>query len=82
MREELFIELESIDIELNRLSLKNLNKKEREYRKYLISKIERLSKEIISNGKKSEILKLQEILKKFLFNYEVREYYKYFDIAI
>lgn len=82
MREELFMELESIDIELSRLSLKNLNKNEREYRKYLISKIERVSKEIINNGKRNEIFKLQEILKAFLFNYEVKEYYKYFDMAI
>lgn len=82
MREELFMELESIDIELSRLSLKNLNKKEREYRKYLVSKLERVSREIISNVKRNEIFKLQEILKNFLFNYEIKEYYKYFDMAI
>ncbi|MBO3405636.1 hypothetical protein JJB54_16055, partial [Clostridium perfringens] len=46
MVKDLFLELESIDIELSRLTLKNLNKNEREYRKYLVSKIERVSKEI------------------------------------
>ena len=47
MVKDLFLELESIDIELSRLTLKNLNTNEREYRKYLVSKVERVSKEIM-----------------------------------
>ena len=82
MREHLFKELENIDLELSRLSLKNLNKGEREYRNYLVAKIERLSKEIMIAGKKEEILKLENILRNFLFNYEVKEYYRYFDRAM
>ena len=82
MGKNLFIELESIDIELSRLSLKNLNKQEREYRNYLVAKIERVSNEIMIAGKKEEILKLENILRNFLFNYEVKEYYRYFDRAM
>ena len=82
MSKDLFIELESIDIELSRLSLKNLNKKESEYINYLLAKIERISKEIMIAGKKEEVLKLENILRNFLFNYEVKEYYRYFDRAM
>ncbi|BDU83856.1 hypothetical protein [Clostridium perfringens] len=82
MSKDLFIELESIDIKLSRLSLKNLNKQEREYRNYLLAKIERVSKKIMIAGKKEEILKLENILRNFLFNYEVKEYYRYFDRAM
>ena len=82
MSKDLFIEFESIDIELSRLSLKNLNKQEREYRNYLVAKIERVSKEIMIAGKKEEILKLENILRNFLFNYEIKEYYRYFDRAM
>lgn len=82
MGRDLFLELESIDIELSRLNLKNLNKKEREYRKYLVVKIERVSKEIMLCGKKEEILKLEFILRNFLFNYHIKEYYRYFNKAI
>ncbi|MDU4605064.1 MAG: hypothetical protein E6Y31_12580 [Clostridium perfringens] len=82
MSKDLFIELESIDIELSRLSLKNLNKQEREYRNYLVAKIERVSKEIMIAGKKEEIFKLKYILRNFLFNYEIKEYYKHFNRAM
>lgn len=82
MVEDLFLEFESIDIELSRLTLKNLNKNEREYRKYLVSKIERVSKEIMTKGKKEEIFKLEYILRNFLFNYEIKEYYKHFNRAM
>ncbi|ELC8450763.1 hypothetical protein QYB64_002269 [Clostridium perfringens] len=61
MVKDLFLELESIDIELSRLTLKNLNKNGREYRKYLVSKIERVSKEIMIKGKKEEIFRLEHI---------------------
>ncbi|WP_419867731.1 hypothetical protein [Clostridium perfringens] len=74
--------LESIDIELSRLTLKNLNKNEREYRKYLVSKVERVSKEIMIKGKKEEVLKLEYILRNFLFNYKIKEYHKYFNRAM
>ncbi|XZJ31451.1 hypothetical protein ACSXDC_17330 (plasmid) [Clostridium perfringens] len=82
MSKDLFIELESIDIELSRLSLKNLNKQEREYRNYLVAKIERVSKEIMIAGKKEEVLKLESILRNFLFNYRIKEYHKYFNRAM
>ncbi|WP_283705491.1 hypothetical protein [Clostridium perfringens] len=82
MSKDLFIELESIDIELSRLSLKNLNKQEREYRNYLVAKIERVSKEIMIAGKKEEVLKLESILRNFLFNYKIKEYHKYFNRAM
>ena len=82
MVKDLFLELESIDIELSRLTLKNLNKNEREYRKYLVSKVERVSKEIMIKGKKEEVLKLEYILRKFLFNYKIKEYHKYFNRAM
>ncbi len=82
MVKDLFLELESIDIELSRLTLKNSNKNEREYRKYLVSKIERVSKEIMIKGKKEEIFRLEHILRNFLFNYEIKEYYKHFNRAM
>lgn len=82
MSKDLFIELESIDIELSRLSLKNLNNQEREYRNYLVAKIERVSKEIMIAGKKEEVLKLECILRNFLFNYKIKEYHKYFNRAM
>ncbi|ELC8392146.1 hypothetical protein SV13_07135 [Clostridium perfringens] len=82
MVKDLFLELESIDIELSRLTLKNLNKHEREYRKYLVAKVERVSKEIILKGKKEEVLKLEYILRNFLFNYKIKEYHKYFNRAM
>ncbi|WP_283691092.1 hypothetical protein [Clostridium perfringens] len=82
MDKNLFLELESIDIELSRLTLKNLNKNEREYRKYLVSKIERVSKEIMIKSKKEEIFKLEHILRNFLFNYKIKEYHKYFNRAM
>ena len=82
MKKYLFTELESVNLELNRLSLINLNNGEIEYKKYLISKVERLSKEIMDNGGKNDILKLQNILRNFLFDYDIKEYYKYFDVAI
>ncbi|MBO3304350.1 hypothetical protein JJB75_14430 [Clostridium perfringens] len=82
MREYLFNELENIDLELSRLSLKNLNRGEREYKKYLLSKIERISNTIMKNGKKNEIYKLENILRDFLFNYDVKEYYRYFNKAM
>lgn len=82
MREELFIELENIDLELSRLSLKNLNRREREYKKYLLSKIERISNTIMKNGKKNEIYKIENTLRNFLFNYDVKEYYRYFNKAM
>ena len=82
MKKYLFTELESVNLELNRLSLINLNNGEIEYKKYLISKVERLSKEIMDNGGKNDILKLQGILRNFLFDYDIKEYYKYFGVAI
>ncbi|MDZ4994459.1 hypothetical protein GNF80_16045 [Clostridium perfringens] len=82
MREHLFKELENIDLELSRLSLKNLNREEREYKKYLLSKIERISNIIMKSGKKNEIYRLENILRDFLFNYDVKEYYRYFNKAI
>ena len=82
MKNYLFTELERIDLELSRLSLINLNNGGIEYKKYLISKVERLSKEIMDNGGKNDILKLQNILRNFLFDYDIKEYYKYFDVAI
>ena len=81
MKKYLFTELESVNLELNRLSLINLNNGEIEYKKYLISKVER-SKEIMDNGGKNDVLKLQGILRNFLFDYDIKEYYKYFGVAI
>ncbi|MGU8577989.1 hypothetical protein ACV3RL_14970 [Clostridium perfringens] len=64
MSKDLFMELESIDIELSRLSLKNLNKQESEYRNYLVAKIERVSKEIMIAGKKRRNFKIRKYFKK------------------
>ncbi len=82
MVKDAFLELESIEIELSRLTLKNLNTNEKEYRKYLVSKVERVSKEIMIKGKKEEVFKLEHILRNFLFNYGIKEYYKHFNRAM
>ena len=33
-------------------------------------------------GKKEEIFRLEHILRNFLFNYEIKEYYKHFNRAM
>ena len=82
MRSYYFLELEHIQFELSKLMFRRLNADELEYKRYLISKIERISKEIIKTGKKNEIYKLENILRDFLFNYDVKEYYRYFNKAM
>ena len=52
MRSDYFWELENIQFELSKLMFRRLNADELEYRRYLISKIERISKEIMRLGKK------------------------------
>ncbi|MFW0906055.1 hypothetical protein, partial [Clostridium perfringens] len=47
MSENLLCEIEKLDLEFSSLSNRKLNKKDLEYRKYLISKLQRLSKEYL-----------------------------------
>ncbi|EDT70073.1 conserved hypothetical protein [Clostridium perfringens D str. JGS1721] len=76
MRSDYFLELENIQFELSKLMFRRLNADELEYRRYLISKIERISKEIMRLGNKKEVYRLEDKLKSFMINYNINLYYK------
>ncbi|WP_283702846.1 hypothetical protein [Clostridium perfringens] len=76
MRRDYFLELENIQFELSKLMFRRLNADELEYRRYLISKIERISKEIMRLGNKKEVYRLEDKLKSFMINYNINLYYK------
>ncbi|MDU5491451.1 MAG: hypothetical protein E6094_00600 [Clostridium perfringens] len=76
MRSDYFLELENIQFELSKLMFRRLNADELEYRRYLISKIERISKEIMRLGNKKEVYRLEDKLKLFMINYNINLYYK------
>lgn len=76
MRSDYFLELENIQFELSKLMFRRLNADELEYRRYLISKIERISKEIMSLGNRKEVYRLEDKLKSFMINYNINLYYK------
>ncbi len=76
MRSDYFLELENIQFELSKLMFRRLNAYELEYRRYLISKIERISKEIMRLGNKKEVYRLEDKLKSFMINYNINLYYK------
>ncbi|AMN34183.1 hypothetical protein LI058_04025 [Clostridium perfringens] len=78
MRSDYFLELENIQFELSKLMFRRLNADELEYRRYLISKIERISKEIMSLGNRKEVYRLEDKLKSFMINYNINLYYKLF----
>ncbi|EGT0000979.1 hypothetical protein I9Y31_003311 [Clostridium perfringens] len=78
MRSDYFLELENIQFELSKLMFRRLNADELEYRRYLISKIERISKEIMRLGNKKEVYRLEDKLKSFMNNYNINIYYKLF----
>ncbi|SQC08258.1 Uncharacterised protein [Clostridium perfringens] len=78
MRSDYFLELENIQFELSKLMFRRLNADELEYRRYLISKIERISKEILSLGNRKEVYRLEDKLKSFMINYNINLYYKLF----
>ena len=76
MRSDYFLELENIQFELSKLMFRRLNADELEYKRYLISKIERISKEIMRLGNKKEVYRLEDKLKSFMINYNINLYYK------
>ncbi|BDU81134.1 hypothetical protein SNUCP2_08020 [Clostridium perfringens A] len=78
MRSDYFLELENIQFELSKLMFRRLNADELEYRRYLISKIERISKEIMRLGNRKEVYKLENYLKSYMSNYNINLYYKLF----
>ncbi|EOU2044933.1 hypothetical protein C4D43_09705 [Clostridium perfringens] len=78
MKSDYFLELEDIQFELSKLMFRRLNADELEYRRYLISKIERISKEIMRLVNKKEVYRLEDKLKSFMINYNINIYYKLF----
>lgn len=78
MKSYYFLELENIQFELSKLMFRRLNADELEYKRYLISKIERISKEIMRLGNKKEVYRLEDKLKLFMINYNINIYYKLF----
>lgn len=78
MKSYYFLELENIQFELSKLIFRRLNADELEYKRYLISKIERISKEIMRLGNKKEVYRLEDKLKLFMINYNINIYYKLF----
>lgn len=78
MKSDYFLELEHIQFELSKLMFRRLNAGELEYKRYLISKIERISKEIMRLGNKKEVYKLEDYLKSYMSNYNINLYYKLF----
>nr|WP_015141698.1 hypothetical protein [Clostridium perfringens]AFV15102.1 hypothetical protein pCpb2-CP1_14 [Clostridium perfringens] len=62
MSENLLCEIEKLDLEFSSLSNRKLNKKDLEYRKYLISKLQRLSKEYLRSCGIRNKYKLEKIL--------------------
>ncbi|EDT71065.1 conserved hypothetical protein [Clostridium perfringens D str. JGS1721] len=78
MKSDYFLELEHIQFELSKLMFRRLSANKLEYKRYLVSKIERISKEIMRLGNKKEVYKLEDKLKSFMSNYNINLYYKLF----
>ena len=79
MSENLLCEIEKLDLEFSSLSNRKLNKKDLEYRKYLISKLQRLSKEYLRSCGIRNKYKLEKILRKYYFEYHIKIYFKFFN---
>ena len=62
-------------------SNRKLNKKDLEYRKYLISKLQRLSKEYLRSCGIRNKYKLEKILRKYYFEYHIKTYFKFFNFS-
>ncbi|PWX70005.1 hypothetical protein CYK77_13845, partial [Clostridium perfringens] len=58
-------EIENLDLELIHLKNRKLNEKDQEYFNYLVSKIERLSKEFLINCSKKQRYDLEDILMRY-----------------
>ncbi len=80
MSETLLCEIEKLDLEFSSLSNRKLNKKDLEYRKYLISKLQRLSKEYLRSCGIRVKYKLEKILMKNL-KYHIKTYFKFFNFS-
>lgn len=78
MNRTILNEIENLDVELIHLKNKKLDKKDLEYFNYLVSKIERLSKEFINNCSKRQRYVLEDILKKYFFDYGIKTYLNFF----
>ena len=62
MKKVLLNEIENLDLELIHFKNRKLNEKDKEYFNYLVSKIERLSKEFLINCSKKQRYALEDIL--------------------
>ncbi|PWW90757.1 hypothetical protein [Clostridium perfringens] len=71
-------EIENLDLELIHLKNRKLNEKDQEYFNYLVSKIERLSKEFLINCSKKQRYDLEDILMRYFFEYGIETYFKLF----
>ena len=81
MSENLLCEIAKLDLEFSSLSNRKLNKKDLEYRKYLISKLQRLSKEYLRACGIRNKYKLEKILRKYYFEYHIKTYFKFFNFS-
>ncbi|XZH53287.1 hypothetical protein ACSW8Q_17075 (plasmid) [Clostridium perfringens] len=79
MNETLLCEIERFDLEFSSLLNRKLNKKDLEYRKYLISKLQRLSKDYLKSCRMRNKYKLEKILRKYYFEYHIKTYFKFFN---
>ncbi|XZM35179.1 hypothetical protein ACSXAY_17700 (plasmid) [Clostridium perfringens] len=73
-------EIENLDLELIHFKNRKLNENDQEYFNYLVSKIERLSKEFLINCSKKQRYDLEEILMRYFFEYGIETYFKLFSI--
>ncbi|EGT0000773.1 hypothetical protein I9Y31_003093 [Clostridium perfringens] len=78
MKRVLVNEIENLDLELIHLKNRKLNEKDQEYFNYLVSKIERLSKEFLINCSKKQRYDLEDILMRYFFEYGIETYFKLF----
>ena len=80
MKRVLLNEIENLDLELIHFKNRKLNEKDQEYFNYLVSKIERLSKELLENCSKKQRYDLEDILMRYFFEYGIEIYFKLFSI--
>ncbi|XZM35326.1 hypothetical protein ACSXAY_18375 (plasmid) [Clostridium perfringens] len=73
-------EIENLDLELIHFKNRKLNENDQEYFNYLVSKIERLSKEFLINCSKKQRYDLEDILMRYFFEYGIETYFKLFSI--
>lgn len=71
-------EIENLDLELIHFKNRKLNEKDQEYFNYLVSKIERLSKEFLKKCSKKQRYYLEDILMRYFFEYGIETYFKLF----